>query len=1225
MRYLNKIIFINSASVKYAEMELYGNVHLIGTQGVGKSTLLRAILFFYNADKSKLGIPKQKSRFDDYYFEYQDSYIIYEVVIDDISFCILAYKINGKAVFRFFDSEYRKDFFIDENNRAFENWGKIRDTLGKDIHYTKKITSYDEYRKILYGDNQGLKSEFRKYALIESAQYQNIPRTIQNVLLNSNLEARFIKDTIINSISDDEVIIDVLNYSKNHLKNFETKINDIEIWFKKNNKDQIIIRNQADEVINNNNFFNFLKIEKQELAKNLSSRINYIERERPDLLINHDNEKNTLEGFLKEKNNLKNLHQSAEQNIISKIDFFEEKLKESKEKSVEYENKNIKEIIKKVVKKEALISEKKSKKDERQLITSDFANISQKYDALILQINNQKDKFENEKNVEISRAENKFTSQKSDFNKSYNKLFEQIKATNKDEKEQTEGELKQLTSDENSAKRDRAELKYKVFFNDEIKNCKSLDKKFRSKIYKTETLINNNKNETTSIQKEVESVRKEIERKADIKIKKERAKEQGFLVEITNIKSKLKQGNSSFYGWLNDTIPNWENTIGKVVDEENVLFNTNLNPKKISKNDATFFGIELNLNVIDKRVKTVEEFNQEIIELDNKITDIKNIITKIIENKNNDLGDLNIKSLKKIKPLKDIILKNEYIKQQNEKKLKENKSILEGLEVKSETEKLNVLQKIKDNLKTISSKEYSLIDKLKQIKESIDREIKEKDIEKNGKIKYVKELKNDEIKNIKYFISENNINSSNRVKELKAQQNSELNNKGADTKRLKIIDELLIKINYDLDFVKDNETLVIEYQKDKREIFDKVDQFKNDKLFFEKKKKILVDEQRVERDNLNVKLNQQHQKVYSVNTKINKFNEDLENFNKFKLKDIFPSIEYCFSSEINVFSKTAVSIIDNLNENHYESVNKLRKLQQSINLFTGNFDEYNIFSFKTKFNTDDDYFNFATELKEFIEENKINEFEKLVNESFTDIIQLIGKETGDLQSKEAEINKIIKKINTDFTNKNFVEAIKKMEMRTKKSSNPVVRLLIQIKEFNDENSYILGSRDLFTSSDTNHKNRQAIELLKQLVKEIDNNKYENLTLSESFDLEFRIVENDNDSGWVEKLSNVGSTGTDILVKAMINISLLNVFKEYASKKIKDFTLHCMMDEIGQLHPNNQKGILRFANERNIFLINGSPISQNAIDYSYTYKLSKEQLKTNNKKYATKIIRLIKKV
>ena len=59
MRCLNKIVFINSANIPYAEIRLDGNVHFIGTQGVGKSTVLRAILFFYNADKLTLGIPKE--------------------------------------------------------------------------------------------------------------------------------------------------------------------------------------------------------------------------------------------------------------------------------------------------------------------------------------------------------------------------------------------------------------------------------------------------------------------------------------------------------------------------------------------------------------------------------------------------------------------------------------------------------------------------------------------------------------------------------------------------------------------------------------------------------------------------------------------------------------------------------------------------------------------------------------------------------------------------------------------------------------------------------------------------------------------------------------------------------------------------------------------------------------------------------------------------------------
>lgn len=106
MRYLNKIIFLNSAHIPYAEVKLDGNVHFIGTQGVGKSTLLRALLFFYNADKLRLGIPKEKKSFDAFYFPYPNSYIVYEVMRENGAYCVLALKNQGRVMFRFIDAPF---------------------------------------------------------------------------------------------------------------------------------------------------------------------------------------------------------------------------------------------------------------------------------------------------------------------------------------------------------------------------------------------------------------------------------------------------------------------------------------------------------------------------------------------------------------------------------------------------------------------------------------------------------------------------------------------------------------------------------------------------------------------------------------------------------------------------------------------------------------------------------------------------------------------------------------------------------------------------------------------------------------------------------------------------------------------------------------------------------------------------------------------------------------
>ena len=109
----------------------------------------------------------------------------------------------NRVCYRFIHSPYRKEFFIDENRVAYSESDRVRAVLDQyGIEYSRIIYTYDEYRNILYGNSTS--PEFSRYSLMESKQYQNIPRTIQNVLLNSKLDAEFIKKTIISSLNEDE-------------------------------------------------------------------------------------------------------------------------------------------------------------------------------------------------------------------------------------------------------------------------------------------------------------------------------------------------------------------------------------------------------------------------------------------------------------------------------------------------------------------------------------------------------------------------------------------------------------------------------------------------------------------------------------------------------------------------------------------------------------------------------------------------------------------------------------------------------------------------------------------------------------------------------------------------------------------------------------------------------------------------------------------------------------
>ena len=285
-------------------------------------------------------------------------------------------------------------------------------------------------------------------------------------------------------------------------------------------------------------------------------------------------------------------------------------------------------------------------------------------------------------------------------------------------------------------------------------------------------------------------------------------------------------------------------------------------------------------------------------------------------------------------------------------------------------------------------------------------------------------------------------------------------------------------------------------------------------------------------------------------------------------------------------------------------------LKSTVIEFNKYFKPQNIFSFNTMPATDHDYMQIAYDLQEFLDNDKIDEFRKRTSEHYKDIIERISSEIGTLMSRRSDVDAVIQDINRDFIEKNFAGVIKSIELREIESSDKLMQLMMSIQAFTEDNILSIGEVNLFSDDNRDEVNLKVVDYLKSLSKQLmDNPSRETISLGDTFTLQFRVKENDNDTGWVERINNVGSDGTDILVKAMVNIMLINVFKKKAAKKNEDFIVHCMMDEIGRLHPNNIKGILQFANSRNIYLINSSPTSYNPYDYKYTYMLSKHDVKT----------------
>jgi hypothetical protein len=1210
MRSLNKIIFINSATIQYAEVMVDGNVHLIGTQGVGKSTLLRAMLFFYNADTLKLGISKEKKSFAEYYFPFQNSFLIYEVLRETGPFCIVAFKSQGKVCFRFLDTAYNRNHFVSANGHAFEKWEDNRQVLdAQQIDHSRKIDRYEEYRDILYGNNEAGKKDFTKYALLQSKQYQNIPRTIQNVFLNSKLEAEFIKQTIIMSLNEEDISIDLQSYT-HHLKNFEFQLKDIELYKQPN------IIKQAQQVITNHLAIKHLESEKNNFSLQLAWAGANMQRTIPKLLDKKE-KANSEKNILLEKISATEVRfRNKTDKIKAEISVLENDIRKAKEKSDYYNIQGIDGIIEKVVKKTVLENELQQLTREKMLLTTKFTELIQQYESLFQALEQAATAYVQTKKEEQINLREQANVDKEDSRFGLEKALQDIKQNNQQGIQQAQQAIEQQQQQLEKERLKKATITHQRFFEKELDDSRNTVTQYQLSIQQNEQDLLHLKNTITTLQRQwqiEETATKQTTEREQEKLQISIAQQQQQSESITQ---KLQNSELALYGWLNKNKPGWENTIGKIANEQ-LLFNTGLSPVLTTQNNS-LYGVTIDVSDMPLQTKTLAEYNAELKALVQTIGAQQKQLNKLQQDEMAKQEKLKKKYQPQIKETKDSLSEKQYKQEQDGLQLQQAQLQHKDYTVKAIEARQQALAVIDAALAAASEALAQAQQNLQHIEVELSKQLKAKEREFTKKMATVDTLLNQQLTQISEAIKLHKGDVQLQQQELQVRQQQELAGKGADTNRIAILDEKLELVNTALRFIEDKRDLVTEYKKDKKELIDKAESFKNSKASLEKQYQLEEEKFRLQKEKIASDIDDIETNLKQLDKELYKLEEDSKALTRFHQTESYSSLSTAYTEEKEAFKndKSCVFLIEKLNGCFYTAARRLDDLKEAATRFLDNFSDNNIFNFTKNLTDKHSHQAFAEDLNEFISNSKIEEYEKRVNERFANVIKLVGKETGDLMSKAGDIQKVIASINKDFDNKNFVLAISKIELRIDTSANKVVQLLMQIKAYNDEHAFDIGGLNLFSSSDQESKNKKAVELLKQLSKAIGEYRKDSIALSDSFELKFRIEENLNDTGWVEKLSNVGSEGTDVLVKAMINIMLLNVFKEGASKRFKDFRLHCMMDEIGKLHPNNIKGILQFANDRNILLINGSPTETNALNYKHIYKLEKDS------KRNTKIKRII---
>ena len=1207
MKYLNKIIFVNSANIPYAEISVDGNVHFTGTQGVGKSTVLRALLFFYNADKHRLGIQQAQKSFDEFYFRQSNSYILYEVMRDNGAYTILVSRYQGRASWRFIDAPYQREWIVDQDKQVLSDWVKIRERIDKNVSVSARIDSGVMFKDIIFGNTHDHK--YTRYALVQSTHYQNIPRSIQNVFLNTKLDADFVKNTIIQSMADEDLPIDLQTYRR-LVTDFEREYDEIGCWFRQTRDGNYPVRQQALKIAEQGRRIVALDQQLMDVWRMLNHAVAESEQKLPLLEAEAAEVKTEIEKERSREKELTTEYDKENNSLREQLGEKKGKLKEIAQARKDFAAMGIEEKLALAARENSLRRETADKQMLLDDLLKTHASIEEKYNIARGKLENAQRAFDNAQKEAYYQKQESLQKERKRLEDERTKNRNVVMDAFNSWRHESDERLEILQKEQNRSDNALKELRLWHPKAEEIARIKEL-------LQQLDVTEKENTAQQTAVRSQIAQVTTEYEMK-EAELNQASQRDQERLVEnrtqckeqIAKIEALLSHLDGSLYQWLTENAEGWEDNLGKVVDEERILYAGGLEPQLNTETSDSIFGVKLNLDNIDAVHRTPDDYSEERKRLEEQLQQTNRQLTQLPINLQENISKLGKKYAVQLNPLRQqatllkveeeqIPVKRQDLQNQQHKLVMEEQELIaqeKGIRERAFNEAL---------LKVQAEKEARDVKETKNKKE-----LKDLDTAFNKSSKALDE-------ELRLFMESQAKEATARNQEFTAQksqldeqQKAELEGKGVDMNLLEQYRKTLDALKELLKQIDAERPTVIRYRDAEQNLFAKEPEIK---------KSIKDIEQQ---------LAMMRQRYEDKRARIEKKRQDMEERQKVILKDLTHRREglnqYHQMVENEHLVPNSFLTDDKMVESHQDcqqlisqlrgTVNQKRetieKLKETVINFNRNFKPQNAFHFNTMPVTDNDYLQIAVDLQDFMDNNKIEEFRRRTSEHYKDILGRISTEIGALMKRRSDVDSVILDINRDFVEKNFAGVIKSIELRANESSDRLMQLLMSIHNYTVENALSIGELNLFSSDNRDEVNRKVVDYLKSLSHQLqDEQSRPTVSLGDAFRLQFRVKENDNDTNWVERINNVGSDGTDILVKAMVNIMLINVFKKKAERKSGNFIVHCMMDEIGRLHPNNIKGILQFANSRNIYLINSSPTSYNPYDYKYTYLLSKHGVKT----------------
>lgn len=671
---------------------------------------------------------------------------------------------------------------------------------------------------------------------------------------------------------------------------------------------------------------------------------------------------------------------------------------------------------------------------------------------------------------------------------------------------------------------------------------------------------------------------------------------------IDKVNKKLDIGKNNLFGFLNkNEVPNKRKILAIASDE--ILFEEQHLEFKIDTSNDTFYGLKVNGDVESLATKydieTLENSKLSLQEQLNKLIARHNIKFKDIEDNLKSTSSKYQKLLKE--KSKEIYGLSPKIKDNEIKINNENTRLNEELfrlTNERDSEIINKKEQLeKDKIQLGGLKEY--LDGLKAKKSGLLSDINNKYDDKEKNLN--QELTDCE-KNLKSINNKYSALIDESDKRIHAIYNEIKKSKHIDTDALELLQQTFKQLDEKLKSINENRANVTRYNDEVLPNYNKVPALKEeldiatqqrdkDKSYFDGELKIV--ENKLPEIEKSINAWKSHQTFFKD------FEEEISDI----VLNVNKSYEPYLDNEVVLLleSKKYIHIHENYKTLMVQQSERAKTIMFETGKVIDGIPADNMMQLKTKFDINsfedniEQYISIAKSYANFIKtkfdiEGTSLQLHRLI-EAINDAVSKISHIKGTFESIVKDVNKINGTMREGIKNITIIDFIRLNFKDTGKDE--IVTKIESIGDMLSANM-LIG----YENSERSEKvKNELVKIAQDLQTILDKTFKKSITVADISTLTFDVSENGQVTKGIATLDSVGSTGTSIMVKAIIYITLLRmVTNKFANSERTKY--HCIIDEIGQISADYFTELMKYAKQLEFVFINGTAANDDDIIEEY---------------------------